>query len=221
MWSRPDEGGRPSICASGHPGEAVLTLTSPVATPWHRVGAAPKLAALAVATVVLFALDDPGTLALTLAGIAALHAPGGAVFARHAVRMLRPLWPFVLVLAILHLWTGAWREGAVIVLRLVAAVAAANLVTMTTPLGAMMTVAENLARPLARLGLPPRRLALALALAIRFMPVQAIRIAALREAWAARSQHRPGWRILVPATLAALDDAERVAEALRARGGAG
>ena len=43
----------------------------------------------------------------------------------------------------------------------------------------------------------------------------------LRESWRARSPRRPGWRILLPATLAALDDADHVAEALRARGGAG
>jgi biotin transport system permease protein len=45
------------------------------------------------------------------------------------------------------------------------------------------------------------------------------RMAALNDAWRARSARRAGWRLAFPATLAALDDAERVAEALRARGG--
>jgi len=35
----------------------------------------------------------------------------------------------------------------------------------------------------------------------------------------ARSRRRPGWQLVLPLSLAALDDADHVAEALRARGG--
>ena len=41
----------------------------------------------------------------------------------------------------------------------------------------------------------------------------------ISESWRARSPRRAGWRILPPITMAALDDADRLAEALRARGG--
>ncbi len=153
--------------------------------------------------------------------MAGLYAAGGAAFARHGLAMLRPLWPFLALLAVWHLWTGDWRAGAVIGLRLLAAVAAANLVTMTTRLDDMLSVVERALAPLGRLGLPVRRVALALALAIRFVPVLLDRARALGEAWRARSARRPGWRLVVPLALGALDDAERVAEALRARGGAG
>jgi len=112
-------------------------------------------------------------------------------------------------------------EGGTVALRLITAVAAANLVTMTTRLTDMVTVLERLAGPFRHLGLPPRTLALAMALVIRFIPVLSNRIGTLRLAWSARSARRAGWVLLVPATLAALDDADRVAEALRARGGAG
>jgi biotin transport system permease protein len=104
-------------------------------------------------------------------------------------------------------------------LRLVTAVALANLVTLTTRLDAMMAVVERAARPLERFGLSPRVLAVAIALVIRFTPVLLLRAGQLMEAWRARSPRRPGWRVVVPVTLAALDDAEHVAEALRARGG--
>ena len=199
----------------------MLALTSPVQTPFHRLPAGGKLAALAVFTVLLFWLDSPTSLALALATIAALHLPGGWPFAAHALRLLRPLWPFALVLTLWHLWTQDLRGGAVILLRLTTAVAAANLVTMTTRLSDMITVIERLAAPLARLGLPPRTLALAIALTIRFLPVLSDRLTRIAEAWRARSPRRPGWRILTPATLATLDDADQVAEALRARGGTG
>jgi biotin transport system permease protein len=60
-----------------------------------------------------------------------------------------------------------------------------------------------------------------MALVIRFIPVMLDRLSQITESWAARSPRRPSWRVLVPATLAALEDADRVAEALRARGGVG
>lgn len=199
----------------------MLALTAPVQTPLHRLPAGAKLAALLVFTAALFQVHSLPVLAAALAAIAALHLPGGRLFAAHGLRLLRPLWPFVLILALWHLWTDDLAGGAAILLRLVTAVAAANLVTMTTRLSDMIAVIERLAVPLARIGLPPRTLALAIALTIRFLPVLSDRIARIAEAWRARSPGRPGWRILTPATLATLDDADQVAEALRARGGAG
>lgn len=199
----------------------MLALTSPVQTPLHRLPAGAKLAALALFTLALFQLHSPLALALALTVITALHLPGGWPFAAHAMRLLRPLWPFALVLLLWHLWTQDLRDGMVILLRLTTAVAAANLVTMTTRLSDMIAVIERLANPLARLGLPPRTLALAIALTIRFLPVLSDRLTRIAEAWRARSPRRPAWRILTPATLATLDDADQVAEALRARGGAG
>ena len=197
----------------------MLTLTSPVETPWHRVAAPVKLALLAVSTVALFWLHSPASLLAALIVIACLHAPGGRVFAAHALRMLRPIWPFVGVVAIWHLLIRDVEGGTVVILRMIAAVAAANLVTMTTRLAEMMAVIEHLAQPLARVGLPPRSLALAMALVIRFIPVMQERHARIVDAWAARSAKRPGWRVIVPSVLAAIDDADHVAEALRARGG--
>jgi len=199
----------------------MLTLTSPVETPLHRVRAGVKLGALCLFTVLLFGLRSPSAIALATLAPAGLIAAGGPVFARHALRMLWPLWPFLLVLGLWHWATDDAEQGAAIALRLLAAVAAANLVTMTTRLSDMLAVIEALLHPLSRFGLPPRRVALVFALVIRFIPVLADRLTQIRLAYLARSRRRPGWRVMVPATLAALDDADHVAEALRARGGAG
>jgi biotin transport system permease protein len=199
----------------------MLTLTSPVRTWAHPLPAGLKLAALALATTGLFLLQGPGVLAVATGAAAALYALAGPAFARAGARLLWPLWPFVAVIALWHLWTGDPGGGAAVILRMLTAVALANFVTMTTRLSDMIAVIETLARPLRPLGLPPRRLALALALVIRFIPQMLDRLTQIRDSWRARSPRRPGWRILVPATLAALDDADRAAEALRARGGAG
>lgn len=199
----------------------MLTLTSPVEIWAHRLPAGAKLGLLCAFTILLFALKTPAALLIAAAATAALIASGGAAFAKVSLTMLRPLWPFVLIVGLWHLWTNEPAQGASIVIRMITAVAAANFVTMTTRLTDMITVLETLTKPLARLGLSPRALALAVALTIRFIPVTLSRMQVIRESWRARSPRRPGWRVLLPATLAALDDAEAVAEALRARGGAG
>lgn len=197
----------------------MLTLTSPVEIWAHRIPAGLKLAALAAGTAVLFALKSPVTLLPAVALAAALIASGGRSFALTSVRMLRPLVPFILIVALWHLATNALTEGATILLRLITAVAAANFVTMTTRLSDMIATLQRLGRPLQSLGLNPKMLALAIALTIRFIPVMLARMETIRYAWRARSARRPGWRILMPVTLAALDDADQTAEALRARGG--
>jgi len=198
----------------------MLALTSPKEIWAHRLPAGAKLAALCLTTILLFALKTPIPLGFALLAILSLIASGGPAFLVPSLRMLRPLWPFLLVVALWHLWLRDPSGGAVVILRMLAAVAAANFVTMTTPLSGMIAVIERLARPFARL-LPPRRLALAIALVLRFLPVMLERSDRIGESWKARSPRRPGWRLLLPVSLAALDDAEQVAEALRARGGAG
>jgi biotin transport system permease protein len=200
----------------------MLTLTSPVETRAHGWPAGAKLAALALATALLFRLTAPLPLALALAAVFALAlALGGRVLALALARALRPLWPFLLVLALWHLVVWQPIAGLAIALRLLAAVAAASLVTMTTPLAAMLALFRRLAAPLERLGLSSGALALSLALMIRFIPVMLARFDQIAEAWRARSARRVGWRVVGPVALSALDDAARVAEALRARGGAG
>lgn len=198
----------------------MLTLTSSVKTWAHSLPAAGKLAALAVATTALFLVDAPWVLTAAGAAVAGLYLSAGPGFARTGLRQLSPLWPFVVIVGLWHFWTGDVADGAAILLRMVTAVALANFVTMTTRLSDMLAVFERLARPISPI-LPPRRLALAFALVIRFIPVMLDRMALIRQSWSARSPRSPRWRVMVPATLAALEDADRVAEALRARGGAG
>ncbi len=198
----------------------MLTLTSPVETPFHRWPAGLKLGLLCTFTVWLFAAPHLWWLIASCATVTACYAFGGRLFMVQGLKMLRPLWFFVVFVALWHAWSGDWTVGATVIMRLVTALAAANLVTMTTGLAPMIRVVEWLARPLAPI-LPPRRLALALALVIRFIPVLGHHAGTLAEAWRARSPKPARWRILPPLTLSAIDEEDRVAEALRARGGVG
>jgi len=169
--------------------------------------------------VALFAVTDVWLMATVAGAVLLLYALPGRVFLRYGVRRLWPLWPFVAVIVLWHLATGAAQDGLLIALRMIAAVALANLVTMTTTLEAMMGVVRGLLRPLRRFGINLRAMELAVAMVIRFTPVLAQKGADLSLAWRARARRRPGWRVVVPLLVLALDDADHVAEALRARGG--
>ncbi len=195
----------------------MLTLTYPSKTWAHPLPAGGKLAALALATMGLFALHEPAHLALAALGTSGLIASGGGGFALASLRPLWMLWPFVAIVAAWHLWLRD-PAGTAIILRMITAVGLANFVTMTTKLTDMIAVIEWLLRPVARV-IPAPRIALAIALTIRFIPVMLQRAGDLALAWRARSPNRPRWRILPALTLSTLDDAARVAEALRARGG--
>ncbi|MCC7322040.1 MAG: energy-coupling factor transporter transmembrane protein EcfT [Rubellimicrobium sp.] len=149
--------------------------------------------------------------------VAVLHLSAGRAVARAGWRGLRR---FALIAAAIggwHLWVSGPDMAARVVLQLLIAVAAAGLVTMTTRLEDMIALFQRI---LAALGLPEalrRRIALAMALAIRFVPVLGQRGAGLIEAWRARSPRRASPRLVLPLAILAIDEAEEVAEALRAR----
>jgi len=197
----------------------MLTLTSPIETPLHQVGAGRKLLGLAVLSIGLFALQDVWLVLIAGFVLASTYLTLGLTFARFGATMLRPLWPFIVILGLWHGWTGEWAVGLIIGGKMLIAVGLANLVTMTTRLEDLIDVVERAAAPLARFGLPPRVLAVTIALVIRFTPVLMDKAGQLGQAWRARSARRVNWRIVLPISLMALDDAERVAEAIRARGG--
>jgi biotin transport system permease protein len=197
----------------------MISLTSPVKTRAHSWPAGAKLGALCIASIVLFAMPILAVQAAVAAVVLLVYALPGMVFLRHGLRRLRPLWPFGVVLLAWHVWTGTPQEGAMVGLRMFNAVALANLVTMTTTLEAMMAVVHMLLSPFARFGLQLRPIELAAAMVIRFTPVLAQKGSALALAWRARAHRRAGWRVILPFMVLALDDADHVAEALRARGG--
>ena len=197
----------------------MLTLTSRHKTWAHRLPAGLKLGLLAISTLVLMALPSLTANLIFAAAVIGLYLSLGWRFSLEALAHLRILWPFLLIIALWHGFTGDYAQGGIIAARLCSAVALANLVTMTTPLSAMMRLSERLSAPLAPLGLTPQRLGMAFALVLRFTPVFIERAQSLVCAWRARSSRRPSPKLMTPLLLLALDDAEHVAEALRARGG--
>jgi biotin transport system permease protein len=167
----------------------------------------------------LFFVKDVAIHAAFFTCVLVVYALPGRRFFLAGTRQLRLLWPFIIIVALWHVWTAEYEVGATVILRLISAVALANLVTMTTRLTDMIDVVRTLTRPLTKLGLKANVLELAIALVIRLTPVLVQKGTLLSEAWRARARRTAGWHIILPFTVLALDDADHVAEALRARGG--
>ncbi len=198
----------------------MLSLTSEIPTPFHGVPAGAKLALLAAASVAIFAIPSPALMALPVAMAAALYLACGLHFARQGLRALRPLWPFLALLTLWHGVTQDWSGGLLLGGRLLSTVALANLVTMTTRLEAMIAVMARILAPLRLLGVKPGRIAFAIGLVLRLTPTLLDRGRQLGLAWRARARgRRPGWQIVLPLCLTALDDADHMADAVKARGG--
>lgn len=195
----------------------MLTLIFPSRTWLHRIPAGIKLAVLPVVSAALFWVDSlPATLA-ACAVVAGLVLSCGPDFSRTALRALRPLVFFVAVVLAWGWYDGRPAQGILIAGRMLALVGLAQLLTMTTRFDDIMVILTRLLRHIP--GIDAARLAFASVLVIRFTPTIADKGRLLAEAWRARSRRRPGWQIVMPWVIVALDDAQQVSDAIRARGG--
>ncbi len=197
----------------------MLSLALPQRSWAHRLPAAAKFAALAGAMVALMQMGSLAGQAMGLVAVAGLTASLGRQAIRLSLRAMRPLLWIVAVILLWEAWQGRALAGGVFGLRVFVMVGLANFVTLTTPLPEIVALIERMAQPLARFGLSPRIPALAVGLALRFIPELRARHAVLQDAWRARSRRRAGGRLVAPLAFSLLDDADHLAEALRARGG--
>ncbi len=197
----------------------MISLTSPVKTRAHNWSAGLKFGALCLATVGLFQLSNLFIHLGIFLGICACYGLSGSIFFYAGVRNLRPIWPFIVVVLVWHYFTSDILDGAVIVMRMLNTLALANFVTMVTRLDDLMDSLHWCLAPLRYFGLKTEAISIAVALVMRFTPVIRQKSCYIRDAWLARSRYKPRWRLIVPIATLALDDADHVADALRARGG--
>ncbi len=183
----------------------------------HRVPAIVKLLLLLVSASFFLAVArwDLIVIAIVVA-LAAFASLGRRAIAR--LRNFSPLLPLLLFIYIAQ-WYVAGREAAAVSIgQLLLMVLLADLVTMTTTMQAMLEVLEPLFAPLARFGLSSRKIALAVALVVRFVPVLFELWARRSEAWRARTSRRPPLKLIGLFVADTLRMADNVAEALDARG---
>ena len=199
-----------------------LALYVPRATPVHRTPAGAKLLALGGLGGVVFAVPTlpvaaGALLAVLGAGLGLARLPVG-VLARQA----RPVLWWLVALFVVHTLITDVLTGAATVLRLLALVLAAAVVTATTRVTEMVAVVEWVCAPLRWVGVRPARIGLVIAMALRFIPVLIDRADRIREAQAARGGFLQGLRsvrvLVVPLLVQVLQMAHTVGEALDARG---
>ena len=195
-----------------------VALYVPMASPVHRASAGLKLGLLAALAVALFLVDRIDVVAGALAAVLLLGLLAARLPWRAVLAQVRPVWPWFVALLAFHLVVTDWRTGTLVVLRLLALVVAAAVVTATTRVTALVAVVEWLARPLTVLGVRPARVGLVIAMTLRFIPLIAERAQRIREAQAARGADRVGIQVLVPLLIQVLRLATTLGEALDARG---
>lgn len=184
----------------------------------HRLPAGLKLAALAVAILVIgLFVRTPLTLAGTLVGVVAVYAIAG-IGPREAWRQLRPmLWVLAFIFTFQVVFTD-WRRALVVCGVLAVSVALAAAVSLTTRTTDMLDALLRALKPLQRWGVRIDRIALTLALAVRSIPMMVAVVGQVDEARKARGL-RPGARILVaPVVIEALRMADGFADTMVARG---
>lgn len=197
-----------------------LGVHLPGDTALHRLPAGVKF--LALLTFILtstFLVTDPlvATVwsAVVLAGYVVARVP-----VRVALGQILPVVPVLAVLGAFQWWQRGWEFALTTVLVLLASVAAAALLTLTTTIAELMAAIERGLSPFARFGLPVETISLAVSLTLRLIPLQ---LATVHEVLAARKARGAGFSIAAfgtPVLVRSIRRARLLAEALIARGAA-
>ncbi len=194
-----------------------LGLYQPGATPVHRLGAGPKLAALAALGVALVVWPRWQVAAGALTFVVAVALLAGLRW-RESARGLAPILVVLAVVAAFQTWQRGWEVAVQVSASLFALVLAGTLLTATTPGDRLVDLLVRGARPFARLGLDPEVFALAVALMLRTIPALLEVFDEARDAARARGLDRQPRAVLVPTAVRTVARAHAVGDALAARG---
>ncbi len=196
---------------------STVGLYEPGRSPLHRLGAGWKFLALLVFAVLLFALAAPIPL-LALVGLVVLGYAIARIRARRCWQATRIVVPMLALVFLLQWWMLDLDRAAVVTLRLLAAIGAANLFTLTTKVDDLVTAVQRGLRPLRRVGARPERVGLLVGLTMRAIASLSSIASETREAQRARGAERSVSAFAVPFLVRTLRHADELGEALAARG---
>jgi len=170
-----------------------------------------------VFTTLLLIFRAPVTMAVGLVIVVLAYA----VAAYTPVVMLQQIWPMKWIVVLLfpfQWWIAGWQAAVIVVGTLVLAVAAAGLVSLTTRTTDLLAVIEWAIQPLRYVRVDPERVALLLTLTIRVVPVINGLVHDVRDARRARGMERSVRAYVTPVVIRTVGYAERLGDALVARG---
>jgi biotin transport system permease protein len=204
----------------------MLTLYISQVTWLHTRPAGQKLLALALTSVGLLPVSDLAIASAALVCALVLYVSLGKAGLRRLAQSLKTLaWLVafiggaqVLIASIQgSLGSPLLINVAVTMMKLATLVLLAELVTITTPLQALLAAIEPLLRPLKLLGFSSERLALGIGLLTRLASLQRGTWIQLQQAYRVRGVQRPGLRLIAPSLRAGLRQADFMARALNVR----
>lgn len=190
-----------------HPGRSWL----------HRLSAGAKLSALLVISLALFATPWQIVAWLSVPLAFAVYLSTGVPIRRLLAELRGPVTLLLIILSF-HWLFDTLAEGMLAVARFATLILLASAVTLTTPVSEMAELVEWLLTPLKPLGVDPAKVGLAIALAIRFIPLIAEESRHIREAQAARGLAKHPLALFVPLIIRTLKAADDLADAIEARG---
>ena len=195
------------ILGSYVPGTSVL----------HRAPVWLKLLVLCALMVGLFWFRSPVTVLCGAALVLVGCAVSGVGVLEVGTRLRPMLWFLVPLTVLQGVWVGPVR-AVVLVGSLLVAVGLATLVTLTTREQDLLDAVVAATRPLRPIGVDPERVALVLALTVRSIPVVAALATQVQQARKARGAERSARAFAVPLLVRTVRHADRLGEALQARG---
>ena len=187
-------------------------------TPLHRAGPTQKFVALVVFILAVTLLPAQPWHALAALGvIVALYAVA-KIPPKIAGEQALPVLPLLLFLGAFLWWQNGLLSAATTFFSLLATVAAANLLTLTTTVEALLDALDRNLAPLARFGVPVETISLTIALTIRLIPLM---LATANEVLDARKARGAGFSLTafgIPLVIRSVRRARLIGEALMARG---
>lgn len=184
-------------------------------SPIHKARPGLKLLALVILCTVLFIFEGWWILAPGL-GLVAIGFYAAGLAPILAWRAIRPAALILAAIFVVQFYFTGLELALFVVLRFAILIIAASLVTMTTQTSQFV---EAIMTPLERAPswVPSKQIALAFALAFRFIPRIRGHVADIRAAQAARGLDRNLRALIVPLILKTLRDADDIANAIDAR----
>ena len=195
--------------------ELPLGVYIPGDTWLHRLGAALKFVLLFVFIIAVTALPtQPWHSFAALVFVLVLYV-WARIPARVAWRQLVTLLPVLLFLGVFMVWQNGVQSALTLLIGLLATIAAANLLTLTTPVEELLAALD---RALAPFGHTGELISLTIALTIRLIPLT---LATVNEVLAARKARGVGFSFTafgIPLVIRSVRRAKMMGEALMARG---
>lgn len=186
-------------------------------SPIHRLGAGAKILISIAGSLAIVLIKPLWLLAAVLIAIACLY-PLARLPVRAVAIALKPVLLVGAALFALQWIIAGPAEAATVALRILALVLLTSLVTLTTRLSDMLDVLSRAARPFAAFGLSPPKLALAVGLAIRFIPTLLQDLQEIQQARLARRARGPSLLGIGPLMVKILRMTDALGDAIAARG---